>query len=189
MLKDLLLPFITIGLAELGDKTQLAVLLLSAKQKKHFQLFLGVLSAFIVVDGVAIFLGSRVINLVPINIVKIVSSIIFIIFGILILKESFSKNQENAGGSKIEKFADKNAFIAGFTLIFISEWADKTQIASALFAVNYNPWLVLAGCISALAALTLLAIYLGKFLSSKLNKHIISRIGGIIFLLMGISFL
>ncbi len=54
MLQDILIPLIVVGLAELGDKTQLSTLLLASKTKKHIQLFLGTILAFLIVDGIAI---------------------------------------------------------------------------------------------------------------------------------------
>ena len=45
MIPDVLIPFVTTGLAELGDKTQLSILLLSSKTKKHLELLLGVMAA------------------------------------------------------------------------------------------------------------------------------------------------
>ena len=52
MLQDILIPLIIVGLAELGDKTQLSTLLLASKTERHIQLFLGVILAFLIVDGI-----------------------------------------------------------------------------------------------------------------------------------------
>lgn len=177
MLQDILLPLITVGLAELGDKTQLAVLGLASKTKKHLQLLLGIILAFLIADGLAILLGNYITNIIPMNYIKIGSGIIFIIFGVIIL--SNNKKEES-------KYELKNPFISGFGLVLISEMGDKTQIASALFATKFNPVLVLTGVILALTALSLMAIYLGKFITKKLNKRTISIIAGILFIVIGI---
>ena len=58
MISDILLPFITIALAELGDKTQLAVFALASKTKKHLSLLLGAILAFVIADGLAVILGA-----------------------------------------------------------------------------------------------------------------------------------
>ena len=83
---------------------------------------------------------------------------------------------------------DKNIFLAGFLLIMLTEWGDKTQIASALFATNYNPYLLLVGTIIALSLLSIVAIFFGKIISEKINEKIIIKVGGIIFILLGIFF-
>jgi len=177
MIEDFVLPFITIGLAELGDKTQLAVLALSSKTKKYLQLLLGVILAFIIADGLAVLFGKAISNTIPIKYIKIGSGIIFIVFGVITLLKNKKENKE---------VSIKNPFISGFSLIFISELGDKTQIGTALFAAKYNPVLVFIGIISALTILSITAIYLGKFLTKKLKKSTISTIAGILFIIIGI---
>jgi putative Ca2+/H+ antiporter (TMEM165/GDT1 family) len=70
----------------------------------------------------------------------------------------------------------------------MAEWGDKTQIASGLFATNYNPVMVLLGTMTALFMLSLMAIYLGKFIAKKINKKTITKVAGIAFIVIGISF-
>jgi len=180
MIEDILIPLIVIGLAELGDKTQLSIFLLCSKTKKHLHLLLGVMLAFLIVDGIAVTVGSWIINIVPINLLKILSGIIFIIFGVLILRE-----KEVKGKSKLYS---RNSFLSGFILIFITEWGDKTQIASGIFATKYNALMVLIGAMTALAVLSIMAIYLGRFISSRADKKVVTKIAGTIFILMAISF-
>jgi len=133
------------------------------------------------VDGIAILAGSWITTIIPINILKIISGAIFILFGLLML---FKKEKDED-----RKTYDKNIFLAGFLLIMLTEWGDKTQIAAALFAINYNPYLVLLGTIIALTILSVLAIYLGRLLSERINERIITKIGGIAFIILGIFFL
>jgi Ca2+/H+ antiporter, TMEM165/GDT1 family len=178
MLQDIFVPFIAIMLAELGDKTQLAVFCLSSKTKKHFQLLIGVMLAFIIADGLAILLGEYVTTLIPRYYLKILSGIVFIIFGIITLmqhKEEESKCELN------------NPFMSAFGLILISEMGDKTQIASALFATRFVPWLVFIGVIFALLILSVLAVYLSKYFSDKINNKYIHLGAGILFILIGIT--
>lgn len=52
--------------------------------------------------------------------------------------------------------SSRSAFISGFSMIFLSEWGDKTQIASALFATEYDPHMVLTGVMMALFLLSLM---------------------------------
>jgi len=126
MLEGILVPFLVVSLAEIGDKTQLSVLLLDSRTNKYFHLLLGVFLAFLLVDGIAILVGSWITTTVPINTLKLVSAAIFVTFGILILQGV----AEEAEG----KFASGNPFVSGFSIIFLSECGDKTQIAlSPLF--------------------------------------------------------
>jgi putative Ca2+/H+ antiporter (TMEM165/GDT1 family) len=180
VLEGVLIPMVTIALAEMGDKTQLSVLLLSTKTKEYFKLMMGVLLAFLIVDGVAILLGSFITSLVPDSILKLLSAAIFIGFGIITLRNN---NEEDE-----DEVSFKSPFFAGFTMIFLSEWGDKTQIAAALFAVEYDPWQVLIGVMTALTLLSVMAIYLGQFIAGKIDRQLISRIAGALFILIGISF-
>lgn len=180
MITDILIPLIMIGLAEFGDKTQLSIFLLSSKTKKHLHLLLGIMLAFLIVDGVAVLTGSWIINIVPLRLLKIFSGIIFIIFGVLILRDK-AVNGES-------RLYSRNSFLSGFVLIFITEWGDKTQIASGIFATKYNPVMVLIGAMTALTLLSIMAIYLGRFISSRVDKKVVTKIAGTVFILMGISF-
>ena len=180
MLQDLLIPMIVIGIAELGDKTQIAIFLLSTKTKKHLKLLSGVILAFFLVDGIAVAAGDYVTRVLPFSYIKLFSGFIFILFGVITLLD-FRKEEEQHNL--------KNPFYSGFTIIFVSELGDKTQIASGLFATKYNVLLVLIGVMIALSILSVMALYLGKFISRKVNEKILSKIRGVIFILMGVLFL
>ncbi|MDP2750090.1 MAG: TMEM165/GDT1 family protein [Nanoarchaeota archaeon] len=62
-------------------------------------------------------------------------------------------------------------FLIPFIAISIAELGDKTQIASGLFATQYNPWLVLLGVLSAMTLLSIRALLVGKFIFTKINKN------------------
>jgi putative Ca2+/H+ antiporter (TMEM165/GDT1 family) len=180
MMEDLLIPLFVIGLAEMGDKTQLSILLLAARTDRHLRLLLGVMLAFLMADGFAIAVGSWVTGLVPIHLLKIISGLVFILFGIYILR-----GDKEEGESQL---SSPNPFLSGFTLVFLSEWGDKTQIASALFAAEYNPWIVLFGVMTALTLLSMLAIYLGGFISGKIDREATAKVAGSLFIIIGLSF-
>jgi putative Ca2+/H+ antiporter (TMEM165/GDT1 family) len=181
-LDGLIIPLLAVGLAEMGDKTQLSILLLSSRTNEYARLLLGVMLAFLLADGLAIMVGSWVNEVIPVQMVKVVSGLIFIIFGILILKGE---------GEEVEtsQLSAKGAFVSGFSMIFLSEWGDKTQIASALFATEYDPRMVFLGVMIALFILTVMAIFLGRYISSRIDRKAITRVAGAVFLLIGLSIL
>ena len=180
MIADMLVPLVAVGLAELGDKTQLSILLLSSKTTRHLHLLLGVLLAFLVVDGAAVLAGSWITTIVPVSLVKIVSGIVFVVFGVLALRGGETKAES--------KLRFQNSFLSGFAFVFMMEWGDKTQIASALFAARYDPLMVLVGTMTALTLLSIAAICLGKLILSKVDRRIMTKIAGMAFVLIGISF-
>jgi putative Ca2+/H+ antiporter (TMEM165/GDT1 family) len=83
----------------------------------------------------------------------------------------------------------KNPFIAAFLIIMLTEWGDKTQIAAAIFATQYDAIFVFIGTITALLILSLIAIFFGKVISTRLNKKIVNKIAGIVFIILGLTFI
>ncbi|MDP2217863.1 MAG: TMEM165/GDT1 family protein [Methanolobus sp.] len=79
MIQDILLPFLLIGLAELGDKTQLAVLVLSMKTHRYTSLLAGVMLAFALTEGIAILFGNYIAQRVPMDYVRIGAGSMFIL--------------------------------------------------------------------------------------------------------------
>lgn len=181
MITDFLVPFIAVGLAELGDKTQLAVFCLSSKTKEYTRLIFGVMLAFILADGLAILLGDILTKFIPTMYIKIIAGLIFLIVGGFILWDAFKGKDEDEIVCKL-----KTPFLSGFGLVFISEMGDKTQIAAGIFATQYNPYMVFLGVILALFLLSLMAVFLGKIIFSKFKKKTISIISGAIFVVIGI---
>lgn len=176
-----MLPFLLVGLAELGDKTQLAVLVLSTKTRRYASLLAGVMLAFILTDGIAILFGNYISQRIPMDYVRIGAGLMFIIFGLMTLHNR-NKNEEEGS------YELKSPFMSGFWLILLAEMGDKTQLAAALFATQYNPLLVFIGVIAALFILSATAVYLGKMVMGKVDKKTISTIAGVLFILIGASF-
>ncbi|OQY98266.1 MAG: hypothetical protein B6D35_12585 [Candidatus Brocadia sp. UTAMX2] len=83
--KILMSTFITIFLAELGDKTQLASILMTSKTNKPVLVFIGTMLAFAVVTVIGVAAGTIITKFLPIYLIKMGAAIAFIIIGILIL--------------------------------------------------------------------------------------------------------
>jgi len=121
-------------------------------------------------------------SVIPVHLLKLVSGAVFILFGIMILSGDKYEDEDS-------NLSPKNAFVSGFSMIFLSEWGDKTQIASALFATEYDPIMVFIGVMTALLLLSIAAIWLGRFLSARVDRKVITKVAGAVFLLIGLSFL
>lgn len=72
----------TFFLGELGDKTQLTAMTLSMEAKYHAIVLLGSVTAMIVVGLIGIIVGSTLTKHIPPYIIKIVSGVMFMLFGI-----------------------------------------------------------------------------------------------------------
>ncbi|NPV58528.1 MAG: TMEM165/GDT1 family protein [Actinobacteria bacterium] len=82
--KALLASFGLIFVAELGDKTQLAILTLSAKYGFR-QVFMGAAAAFALLNALAVSVGVALYELVPEKAIKYAVSAAFILFGLFML--------------------------------------------------------------------------------------------------------
>ena len=85
MLALLLTSFITIFLAELGDKTQLATMTLSGTSNHPFAVFLGSASALVLSSLLGVLAGGSIASMIPSNILKILAALGFLIIGVRLL--------------------------------------------------------------------------------------------------------
>ncbi len=85
----LLTTFGIIFLAEMGDKTQLAAMTMSAQTKRPWAVFLGATVALAAVSAIGVLVGSVVGQYVPLEWVKRVAAIAFIFIGVLMLAGKF----------------------------------------------------------------------------------------------------
>lgn len=74
--------------AELGDKTQLATVSLSAKYQSFFGVWIGSTLGMVIADGFAVLLGYFAGKKLPQEKIKYLSAGIFIVFGILALTQA-----------------------------------------------------------------------------------------------------
>ncbi len=85
----LLTTFGIIFLAEMGDKTQLAAMTMSAQTKKPWAVFIGASLALAVVSALGVVVGSVIGDYVPLIWVKRASAVAFIAIGALMLAGKF----------------------------------------------------------------------------------------------------
>ncbi|MGH9971373.1 MAG: TMEM165/GDT1 family protein [Pyrinomonadaceae bacterium] len=81
--------FGVIVLAEMGDKTQLAAMTMSAESKRPWAVFIGAALALTVVSAIGVLAGSVIGNYVPLLWVKRVAAAAFIVIGVLMLLGKF----------------------------------------------------------------------------------------------------
>lgn len=79
--------FCLILLAELGDKTQLAVLAQSAGGASRWTLLAAAVSALAVSTGAAVLAGGALNRWLPARALKIAGGALFLVFGALMLRE------------------------------------------------------------------------------------------------------
>jgi putative Ca2+/H+ antiporter (TMEM165/GDT1 family) len=88
-LRILLTTFGVIFLAEMGDKTQLAAMTMAAETKKPWAVFIGASVALACVSALGVLVGAMLGNYVPLEWVKRIAAIAFIVIGVLMLLDKF----------------------------------------------------------------------------------------------------
>jgi len=72
-------------LAEMGDKTQIATVMLAARFNAYFWVVAGTTLGMMLANVPVVFLGERMTRLVPMRVVHIVSALVFAVLGVLAL--------------------------------------------------------------------------------------------------------
>ena len=180
-LNEIIIPLIAIGLAEMGDKTQLSVILLSSRTREYIPLLAGVMLAFLITDGFAILIGSWMTGIIPLDLLKLISGGVFILFGALILRGDQKEAEEERG------LSSGNALLSGFSLIFLSEWGDKTQIATVALAARYPDVVqVVMGTTLGMMLADAPAVFLGDKIASKVSMKLVHSVAAAIFGVLGL---
>lgn len=74
--------FLTIFLAEMGDKTQLAAFNLTGSSQKPMIVFAAAASALIVVTGLGVLVGNLVAHYIPESTMKKIAAVLFVAIGV-----------------------------------------------------------------------------------------------------------
>lgn len=177
-MSELIKALLFVVVAEMGDKTQLLAMAMAGKYKAR-QVMLGVLIATIFNHALAVALGSYLSSVIPMDIVKIVAAVAFLVFGLWTLR-----------GDKIddddEKKAKFNPVVTVAIAFFIAEMGDKTQLMTIAIAADSKwPVFVLMGTTIGM----LIADGIGILGGAWMNKHIPERYikwgAGLIFIFFG----
>jgi putative Ca2+/H+ antiporter (TMEM165/GDT1 family) len=199
----LLIAFGILFLGELGDKTQLIVFNLTLTFKKSHGIGIGATLGFGAIVTLGVFFGYVITNFIPLELITIISAIVFIIIGLLEarnlkslyyemknresnLQINKNKKDQETGESFIDRFKN-NSYLAGFFAIFIMELGDKTQILTITLASIYLfPIEVWLGSFLALSALAWIGVFFGALIAKYVPKFYIKVISVVIFILVGI---
>lgn len=81
----LLSTFVTVFLAELGDKTQLATVAISGTSNRPFAVFIGSASALVFASLIGAIAGGSMASVIPADLLQLIASIGFLVIGLRLL--------------------------------------------------------------------------------------------------------
>ncbi|WP_311515043.1 TMEM165/GDT1 family protein [Oligella urethralis] len=173
--------FLAVALAEVGDKTQLLALFLTAVFARKFAIVCGIFIATVLNHAVSAWFGMWIAEHLNQTHLSWIVAISFIAVGLWLL----IPDKDDAVD---EKYMQWGALVATTILFFFAEIGDKTQIATVLLAANYQNFsMVLVGSTAGMLLANVPVVYLGAYLMKLLPFKLV-RIGAcILFLLLGVA--
>ena len=196
---------------EIGDKTFFIAAILSMRQQRS-AVFLGAVLSLYVMTVLSSMMGLVLPKLIPAKYTHIFGGILFLYFGIKLLMDAkgMDSNQvseeleeveeellhpkKDDGDEEAQAVVSSNSIRKGFsqiamqsfTLTFLAEWGDRSQIATIALSAAKNPYgVTLGGCIGHTMC-TGMAVLGGRMLAARISEKTVSIFGGIIFLAFGI---
>ena len=201
---------------ELGDKTFFIAAIMAMRHSK-MTVFMGAIFALAIMHVMSALFG-HLITVIPRVYTYYVSSLLFAIFGIKMLREGYhmspNEGQEEleevqedlrkreiddsdleGGGSgatnrrnptNVFRFVSK-IFLQAFTMTFLAEWGDRSQLATIVLAAREEIVGVILGGILGHALCTGLAVLGGRLIAQKISVRTVTLIGGIVFLLFALT--
>jgi putative Ca2+/H+ antiporter (TMEM165/GDT1 family) len=164
--------------AELPDKTFIASLVL-ATRGRPVQVWMGVAAAFTVHVAIAVAAG-RAFALLPHRLVESVVAVLFAAGAAwcLLVRE---EGEEEKGVRAAALPSRGRVLVTAFTVVFLAEWGDLTQIVTAQLAARYNdPVSVGLGALAALWIVAVLAIVGGQGLLRFVPLTVVRRFTGVV---------
>jgi putative Ca2+/H+ antiporter (TMEM165/GDT1 family) len=182
-LTPLIVSFLLIGIAELGDKTQILTLALAAKYPMEKVIY-GIFSATAALMLIAVLVGGVIQKLVPMIFISILAGAFFIIYGLIIIAPiTKAEEKEEVSSSAIKS---KDPFWIVFGSFFLAEIGDKTQLATFAMTAKYgSPVQIWIGATLGMVLVNLFGILIGNVLRNYIPEKMINYLTGGLFIIFG----
>jgi Ca2+/H+ antiporter, TMEM165/GDT1 family len=179
--------FTVIFLLELPDKTALAALLLATRHRP-LPVFLGAAAAFVIQSAVAVVAGS-LLSLLPREPIRIGAGLLFLLMAALLVRRNLRKEEaEEQQAVEQEEVRHRRPFVTAFTVVFVAEWGDLTQLATAALQARYQqPVIVFTAATLALWAVSAIAVVLGNRLGAWIPERLLQFAAAGVMVLVAIA--
>ena len=78
-------------------------------------------------------------------------------------------------------------FIQAFTMTFLAEWGDRSQLATIVLAARENVSAVVIAGVLGHAFCTGLAVLGGRMIAQKISVRTVTIVGGVVFILFAVT--
>ena len=178
----LIVYFLVIAIAELGDKTQLLTMALAAKYPMEKVIY-GIFSATAALMLIAVLVGGIIQRLVPTLFISILAGAFFIIYGLIIIAP-IKKEEKKEESEKMIRSSDP--FWIVFGSFFLAEIGDKTQLATFAMTAKYGtPIQIWIGATLGMVLVNLFGLLIGNVLKNYLPEKAINYLSGGVFIVFG----
>jgi putative Ca2+/H+ antiporter (TMEM165/GDT1 family) len=173
----------SIATAEMGDRTQLLALVLSARYRKPWPIVAGVLCATLANHGVAGLIGALLGGQLPPALLDAAVGVSMIAMALWTLKPDKLDQQAVSATSA-------GAFAATLIAFFVAEIGDKTQIATVALAAAYpNLIAVIGGTTCGMLIANVPVIFLGNAFAHRLPLRAMHYTASALFAVLGVIFI
>ena len=180
MVSALLLSFVVIFVAELGDKSQLMAMTFALRHK-WWVVIAGITAATTLVHIVSVAIGYYLGASLPTTAITVVGGIAFLGFGLWTLRGDSLSDDEETKATR----TTAPAFFAVMSAFMLAELGDKTMLATVTLATDNNWVGVWIGSTIGMVAADALAIIVGAVIGKHLPERLIKIVAGALFLAFG----
>jgi Ca2+/H+ antiporter, TMEM165/GDT1 family len=168
-----------VGLAEIGDKTQLLSLFLASRFKRPWPIIAGIFFATVANHAVAGLVGTLFASFFAGPWMRWILGLSFLSVGLW----AVLPDNESEASAK----SDAGAFLATLIAFFLAEIGDKTQIATVSLAARFDDFIpVVAGTTTGMMLANVPAVFLGDKLSGRVPVKPIRYIAAVVFVALGV---
>lgn len=180
-LAALLITFVSIAVAEIGDRTQLLSLALAARYRHPWPIIGGIFVATVANQAVAGVIGAWFGRLLTTTVLDVMVGISMIAMAGWVLRfDTFGD------GPAVTR---RGAFVATLLAYSLAELGDKTQIATLALAAEYPLEPVVVGSTLGMLGANIPAVFLGDALSGRLPIRAMNYVAAAIFGGLGFVFI
>ena len=170
-----------VGLAEIGDKTQLLAFLLAAKFRKPLPIVLAIFVATVANHAFAAAVGAWITSMLGPDVLRWVLGVSFLAMAAWTLIPDKLDEDET-------KLAKYGVFLTTLIAFFMAEMGDKTQVATVALAARYHDIVsVVLGTTFGMMLANVPAVYLGDKIANRVSLRLVHGIAALVFAALGVA--